>query len=71
MGGVYRRYSPFGTDEGIIGAGHHKKRFAFLIEFPVHESHLEFIFKIGNGAKTADHGASIEFRKRIDQESLE
>jgi len=42
------------AEKGISVFGHHKNRFDTFIQLTIHQSHLEFKFKVGDGAQAAD-----------------
>lgn len=42
-----------------------------MVEVPVHEGHLEFVFKVGYGSESADNGDGALLFREVDEESVE
>lgn len=50
---------------------HDKDRFDRRVEVPIHQSHVEFKFEIGEGAQAADDGVSLLFDGKVHQQAGE
>src|SRR5882724_8702518 len=60
-----------GAEISVLLLRHEENRFHAGIEFSVHQRHLKFEFKIGNGSQTANDRARFLRPCKVDQQSLE
>jgi len=60
-----------GAEISVLLLRHEENRFHAGIEFSVHQRHLKFEFKIGNGSQTSNDRARFLRPCKVDQQSLE
>ena len=60
-----------GTEVGVVFLGREIDRFQSRLQLAIHEGHLEFKFKIRNGAEAANNGENSMLAGKIHKQALE
>ena len=60
-----------GGNIGVFQLRREKDGFTPLEEFPVHQGHLKFIFKVGKGAQTAQNRIGTVIFKGVHQKTVD
>ena len=59
-----------GTEKGEMQGRNQEHRFETLVQLAVHQRHLELVFEIADGTKTAYHEVGTDVFGKIDQQAV-